>query len=512
MSKIAALQEKIRETKEALEDMLKQHHEMMIRANDVHDPFTSLLPPEIAAKIFHFCVLDLPQDGPQPRKMPLLLGAVCSHWRQIVWSTPDLWAEVAFQIRSLDFPTEEYCELAGEWLVRSGQLPLSITLSARFEGIPWGRHIDIYQRMFDQLIQVLNLHSRRWCTLEIHLPAGLVQGLGGSNYPAPQLQRLHIFLEAYTPWSRTGGVELIFEGANPKYLILQGQVPLQPLRIGWDNLIRAELEGYRVEEYLDFLDKSHALVQFKVVDALSGRDSLPCHVFHRNLRELSVDQSTSVDGSRLTGFLEGVTLPCLEKLSHTASSGTNPIPALISLVNRSGCVIRELFLDLEKALMIDDNLVTLLETTPKIQALVLIWSQGSLDLLCTFLRRLSHTAISTTSGSRSFVPELKSLSLFYGKMAYWDELAEIFGPFDVLGPDMRRRPLQDLEVYVEVMRQGDAEMDHINKESALRFLSLIRAGYSVQLWGVDSDDDDDTFIDLLNESIEHFDISPDIPS
>lgn len=34
------------------------------------------------------------EADPQVQSTPFILGAVCSHWRQIVWSPPRLWTNI----------------------------------------------------------------------------------------------------------------------------------------------------------------------------------------------------------------------------------------------------------------------------------------------------------------------------------------------------------------------------------------------------------------------------------
>ena len=60
---------------------------------------------------------------------PLSLGVICSYWRDIAWSTPSLWSSLVVRVTSKHDP-HIIAGIAQEWLARSGQLPLSIRISA----------------------------------------------------------------------------------------------------------------------------------------------------------------------------------------------------------------------------------------------------------------------------------------------------------------------------------------------------------------------------------------------
>ncbi|KAK7013414.1 hypothetical protein R3P38DRAFT_3206700 [Favolaschia claudopus] len=63
--------------------------------------------------------------SPHPAHAPLLLAAVCAHWRSIATSTRDLWSSLNFQKSSL---AEDDTELLLLWLKRSGSRPFSLRL------------------------------------------------------------------------------------------------------------------------------------------------------------------------------------------------------------------------------------------------------------------------------------------------------------------------------------------------------------------------------------------------
>lgn len=96
------------------------------------------LPSDLILEIFLFCLPTDRYPSFTPSEAPLLLGAICSGWRQIALHSPRLWSE--FAIMPSYKPslwrqpaTQTYRpQIVGveEWLKRSGELPLNILLSA----------------------------------------------------------------------------------------------------------------------------------------------------------------------------------------------------------------------------------------------------------------------------------------------------------------------------------------------------------------------------------------------
>ncbi|KAJ7784082.1 hypothetical protein B0H16DRAFT_1681629 [Mycena metata] len=93
------------------------------------------LPVEITTEIFHRLPLKVGELGLQSNTAPLSLTAVCRSWRDIALSTPTLWStmEICFAyIPSTVVAQPGLVELfITQWLRRSGECPLSLTLTLR---------------------------------------------------------------------------------------------------------------------------------------------------------------------------------------------------------------------------------------------------------------------------------------------------------------------------------------------------------------------------------------------
>lgn len=93
--------------------------------------------PEILQEIFYHCLPTSHNAIMSSKGAPLLLGRVCSQWRQVAYSTPRLWATIHIVVPSAEpynpnAPTDNSSTLSvvSSWLSRSGALPLSISLSS----------------------------------------------------------------------------------------------------------------------------------------------------------------------------------------------------------------------------------------------------------------------------------------------------------------------------------------------------------------------------------------------
>ncbi|KAF5361845.1 hypothetical protein D9756_002073 [Leucocoprinus leucothites] len=64
----------------------------------------------------------------QYRCFPLILGAVCSRWRKVAWSTPELWTTFALEVSETKFNSQ--VSLLRLYLTNSGSLPTSLEVNA----------------------------------------------------------------------------------------------------------------------------------------------------------------------------------------------------------------------------------------------------------------------------------------------------------------------------------------------------------------------------------------------
>ncbi|TFK36091.1 hypothetical protein BDQ12DRAFT_258377 [Crucibulum laeve] len=148
-----------------------------------------LLPVEITAHIF---TLLLPRrtitSVPIPTTTPLLLGAVCSVWRNIIWSLPHFWTDIPVCISVSKARSKVQCRLLEEWISRTDEHLLSfviradsgMTLNMWFHGPAYG------------MIHLICQQSRRWRTIDLDLPFWVHSSLSDILHDLPHLEVLSL--------------------------------------------------------------------------------------------------------------------------------------------------------------------------------------------------------------------------------------------------------------------------------------------------------------------------------
>ena len=122
------LQDQISGVTQHLGRLLEKRYQLKERIAIYHsNKIIQKIPPEFLSNIFQFFISS-DSDCERNPNSSLILGAICGRWRAIAWSTPCLWSSISinFDIGSLG----DKLRLAREWLSRSGQLPLSISITA----------------------------------------------------------------------------------------------------------------------------------------------------------------------------------------------------------------------------------------------------------------------------------------------------------------------------------------------------------------------------------------------
>ncbi|KAF9534040.1 hypothetical protein CPB83DRAFT_845001 [Crepidotus variabilis] len=142
------------------------------------------IPEDILREIFVRC---LPQDHPAPMHDtygPILLLRICSKWREIALSTPQLWTSIHISIpRSTSYHSQDETEVddynvkvaktvkkcasaVDSWLARSGACPLDISLFS------YGMIDSTY---CEEIFTVVRKYSMHWKKLDFVCPADCFQ-------------------------------------------------------------------------------------------------------------------------------------------------------------------------------------------------------------------------------------------------------------------------------------------------------------------------------------------------
>ncbi|TFK40322.1 hypothetical protein BDQ12DRAFT_680744 [Crucibulum laeve] len=299
------------------------------------------LPYELLVEIFIHCLPKHPFIIPSRVQAPLVLTQICREWRTIALSTPTLWSSlhINYHDRSKDIPSTIL------WLSRSGDRPLSISLS-----------IDFNEQRHQGILDVLSAHSHRWQHVRFdfrHLLCPRKYHLTRAAHRTPQLRTFEFHAQDISNTNITPITKLL--NAAPGLREVSWVDDLADtdtmLELPLSRLTRLSLAMDRgTLDYLELLDQCSNLEHIRItrpcVDALPPRPPL----LLSKLTSLNISHD-------LTGILDHLVLPALKHVrihaeherQHRSYYGATPATAeawspapFLSLVERSACAVESL--------------------------------------------------------------------------------------------------------------------------------------------------------------------------
>ena len=147
-------------------ERLLERYDLKSKINRFHSPIVRQLPPDVMSTIFEFCLTyfadhqfsSILSFAKEDLSIPLPLGAICSYWREIAWSTPTLWSSLVVRVSSKHDP-QMINSITQEWLARSGQLPLSICILST----------STRDDQIQALTNIINQYASRWSNLDLYI-------------------------------------------------------------------------------------------------------------------------------------------------------------------------------------------------------------------------------------------------------------------------------------------------------------------------------------------------------
>ncbi|KDR78756.1 hypothetical protein GALMADRAFT_137766 [Galerina marginata CBS 339.88] len=471
------LEERIFETKIALEKMLKRHTELRARMNRSHNPIIHRLPPELPSYIFELCV---PINSPSTSSMidielcaPLIIGAVCRGWRQIAWSTPRIWTFISILLEPQKFPVRY--ELAREWLNRSGQLPLTIHITAPATISP---SLDSH---FGPMIEFINQHSSRWKELHLTVPPRFVSRFCGDSGGAPVLHTLKLQYMLPNLLSSRDIPENPFSLKHGKPMpsnVSISKFCSRGVDIEWGYITHLSLGSINLTECISVLKLAPRLIHYALSDV--RKLSIPPYrphkpIVHQVLRELDV----STNFRCWVGlFFEAVTLPGLESISTCLPKNDVRLStdAFISLIKRSCADLKSLSISYKASGQFQE-LHRLLRETPSLLHFNLQGTSGDLFLFDNICQLLADSPLDKNDPDIAdpFLPTLESICFTLAGVNpfnSWDLLPDIF---DI--HSLHRRPICKVQIFTKRNRHEPfGPPEFINRDSVIRLLELTQAG------------------------------------
>ncbi|KIM47380.1 hypothetical protein M413DRAFT_22061 [Hebeloma cylindrosporum] len=404
------------ELEQKIQELQERHRQLRTKMNANHDPFVLKLPPEIASHIFVLSMDNL--------KTPYRFGAVCSGWRQLARTTPQLWSRLAFSLprRMNSTLIETLPHLVVDWLERSGGLPLSLQVSyypSDLAGFP--------QRVLLSIIDALKQHSARWHDVLFNIPIVCLQHFCPIS-PPKNLQKFSIFNTADADAAATHFEPPRFSmnaGPGPMAFTMDA-IPLKAFDVAWDRLVELVVRNTSLDGVLQVIRGAPLLEKCSLVSlSPSTVDVSEMIIHHPHLRKLDLFRLQTDVFTKIINSLE---LPSLKSWSFDSLEENDIAETATSFLKRFGSCLTTLELCQDKAPPVTD-LTPLFQATPHLQSLNLV-GEGLSLVMDDILERLSASpshSTSQTGGNTGFLSKLQSLEFISrSALSTWSYIPLIF--------------------------------------------------------------------------------------
>ena len=464
-----------------LERLRLKRYDLKRKINQFHSPIIRQLPPDIMSTIFEFCLPDFtdhyltPYSG-DDLSFPLSLGAICSYWREIAWSTPSLWSSLVVRVPS-QRDSHIVTGIAREWLARSGQLPLSIRISSRS-----------YNKTVSALANIVNRYSTRWSDLDLYIPDHYFQRFHAPDNYAPILKSIRFCC------SFRAKMKLNFHLTCPRLERANLMCfPMDGSNIQWDNLTHLTLHSTSINDSFLILRSTTRLVFCEVSGSCpgNGEPSIGKLVL-TSLRSLQLLITSSAED-----YLNNIIAPHLEEFSLPNYYNRAIMGIITSFFRRSACSLRSFSMIFSIFPPYFEGYMNLLQSMPSLNTLSIIsittiaeYYYNTEDYDPRNILQLVAKVLSSQSTSlqQGFLPNLKILE-------YTGELYLRPGNYDYL----YSLPPADNAVHVPLhLLKLNITQHRIPKNMISYLSSLVERGITVNVLS------DWVSEDILQSSIDYY--------
>ncbi|KAJ6629864.1 hypothetical protein B0H10DRAFT_1211737 [Mycena sp. CBHHK59/15] len=297
------------------------------------------LPNEITSEIFLNFLPPYPDRPPSTGLLsPILLGQVCRQWREVAFSTPSLWRAMQLELGDDKYYNQSKLHLLKEWLDRSRDCPLSISLIySPSTGL---------RPSLPAFIQTILLHRSRWEYVQLKLTFDDLRQIQGEM---PFLRHLTVGFDTFPSEVSPGIAEFppitVFQEApRLSTIVLDQQFLPSAMRLPWAQLTTIVSYSLYPYECAEILCNAVKLIDVTFTIHLSEDDILSEVPPLMHLRSLVLRNGDSDGAQGAQMQLLGVlTLPALRRL-EIFDEGFDPDSraTLVSLIARSKCLLEEL--------------------------------------------------------------------------------------------------------------------------------------------------------------------------
>lgn len=284
-----------------------------------------LLPREVLGEVFFHVLEPIESGNPAliAQEAPLLLCYVCKWWKSVAYETPTLWARVHFvspQRTYRGYPSDRRKQILERWLRRSGNLPLSISVT----GHRFSSTIDVDDNEQTLAVSVLEPVASRWKDLSLINPSTeTIRDL--ARFDAPKLESLSI--SATLRFGEMERNKALYNLLSSKPSLKKLRIPdisygLAQVPIQWVNLtdLDTEINLTTTPRVLQMLQKMPQLRNLKIYLRYSQPSEHTPMVDMLFLQSLKVIERTTSNLNQPAlqshGFLPHIHAPNIRKLLY----------------------------------------------------------------------------------------------------------------------------------------------------------------------------------------------------
>ncbi|KAF4612402.1 hypothetical protein D9613_004296 [Agrocybe pediades] len=480
------LEKEIKQATDRFENLLSRHRALRTQVNHRHSAIIRDFPVEILCKIFQECIpvlddLFAPEVDPEYRHqgpiseidLPLKLGAVCRTWRQIAWSTQNLWTRICVKLSGTHIDEPTHYNVLEEWIPRSGRLPLEVYIWERAPDSMLGK----VQGSGMKCLQAVAQCADRWRDLDVDLENKRLRYLFSQAAEVTRSFELRKFV-------CTGAIDNMYvhglrpdTGAlletwphfviKPQQVILRGCWPGRTNHLDWSGVTHIWGTWWTRDAWLNVFQQAPHLVfcELKAEAEQTSANAVRTPSSGRQIRlehlqQLFVKAWTGKPGRTLDFFAA----PRLQEFNYLSRMDTSTL--LTSFLRRSRCSLTRLNIRTE-SFTTTASLISFLDQAPSLEEL-------AIDIPVYHTTSIIKSLFQRCLESITFLPSLESLTCDGGRHFPWDLVPHVFGPpsdFRIPG----KRQLKSL-VVTETARE---DLPRIAQDVVVRLLELRNAGAAI---------------------------------
>ncbi|KAF5312118.1 hypothetical protein D9619_002439 [Psilocybe cf. subviscida] len=424
--------------------------------NQKHDRFIQGMPPEIATMVFAF---DLEQNLANDPSRPLKLSAVCKRWRQLAFSTQQLWSTMLCQRQK--WPWRFPVELVEPWIKRAGGRLMNITVSwdaRKHIGGPLGPSLARQgMKSVEPLFRVIEAQKNAVKTLNLMIPSIVLDCIKEGNFEDfENASKIAVHLLSCSFFEISNVTRL-----KPTELAIDGHITphdcLRVLRLCASRLTSCQLQGIHTPRTPVAADDLHDLQLPNLTD------------LHLHFRRTSAGVAPQ--------FFLPLGAPALRSLSIHLSQTSDVamtqlfFPEITTFINTVADTLESLSLMLERAIT-EEEIVTLLTGLPALTTFHLQYHEH--HGFTALQSPASSGALLKTLAQRGEVehillPNLREFRLRGATITSWTAVADLFA---MHSKKNSLRPLESIDL-TPAMRLGLRTGQYVLPKRILQRLFVI---------------------------------------